>query len=105
MFAYDIEYSDQPNVIPANAIKMGRILDNIGTVYLVHHSRTTDIYLDYSIGKKIEKPKILLIDELNRGVRIMVKRPNNAIANQMNFHCFKIRCNKRVVEVDLAEFI
>lgn len=105
MSTYSIKYTESPNAIPTNAIKVKSAMDNIGTVYLVQHQNKTDIYLNYSIGMKIEKPVILKVDEKGGVVNIDVRRSDKAIKNKVSYHCFKLEFNKKIKEVHLMEFI
>lgn len=105
MSAYNIKYTESPNAIPTSAIKLQREMDNIGTVYLFHHQNKTDIYLNYSIGMKIDKPVILKVDEKGGKVNIDVRRSEKAIKNKVNYHCFKLEFSKKINEVHLMEYI
>jgi hypothetical protein len=98
-------YSESPNAIPEGAIKLKKQLDNIGTVFLFHHHNKTDIYLNYSIGMKIEKPRILRIDVSNNVISIDVRRPTKGVVNKVNYHIFKIELDIKIEEVHLMEFV
>lgn len=105
MPSYTIYYTSNPDAIPDGAIKVKQKMDTIGTVYLINRSEKTDIYLNYSIGMKIDKPTILKVEEQNGVVNIEVRRPDKAVKNKVNYHCFRFEFDKKIDEVHLMEFV
>lgn len=101
---YKISYSSQPNVeIPANAKMLPKELDNIGKAYVLHEEGKTTVYLNYSIGIKIDKPSVFSIKMVDGVMVISVKRPNSGIKNKINYHFFKLEFDKIVENISLQE--
>ncbi|WP_456364318.1 hypothetical protein [Priestia aryabhattai] len=101
---YTISYTSQPNVIiPDNAKQLPRELDNIGKAYVLHEDGKTTIYLNYSVGIKIDKPQVFSIKREGDLLVISVKRPNVGVKNKINYHFFKLEFDTIIEKVSLQE--